>query len=219
MRPKTIGRIYVCLFVYSNDSIRSEYTNRVHLPLRKISVSSSSTDSVDQFTSHTMRHYWLVTIVLLANCGQSVFAKQIVEKHPAARYEPTWPSLDSRSLPPWYDNAKVGIFVHWGVYAVPAFGSEWFWTNWKNAKAPAYEQFMNTNYRPGFTYQEFAADFRAELFNASAWTELFAQSGAKYVVLTSKHHDGYALWPSKYSFSWNSVDVGPHRDLVGELYT
>jgi alpha-L-fucosidase len=74
---------------------------------------------------------------------------------------------------------------------------------------------MGKRYKPGFTYQEFAKDFTAELFNAFEWTELLEASGAKYVVLTSKHHEGYTLWPSKYSFSWNAMDIGPHRDLIG----
>lgn len=168
-------------------------------------------------SSKSLRNMWLLLVlVIFAGCSGLLNGNQIVEKgSTASRYEPTWPSLESRPLPSWYDESKVGIFVHWGVYAVPAFGSEWFWTNWRDAKAPSYIQYMEDNYRPGFTYQEFASDFRAELFNASAWTEIFAQSGAKYVVLTSKHHDGYTLWPSRYSFSWNSVDVGPHRDIVG----
>jgi Alpha-L-fucosidase len=83
-------------------------------------------------------------------------------------------------------------------------------------KQPKYVNFMDRNYRPGFTYQEFAKDFTAELFNADEWADLFQKSGAKYVVLTSKHHDGFALWPSTYSFSWNAVDLGPHRDIIGE---
>lgn len=75
--------------------------------------------------------------------------------------------------------------------------------------------FMKQRYPPNFTYQDFARDFTAEFFNASDWTELFQASGAKYIVLTSKHHEGYTLWPSKYSYSWNSMDVGPQKDLVG----
>lgn len=76
---------------------------------------------------------------------------------------------------------------------------------------------MTKTQKPNFTYQDFARDFTAEDFNPDEWVELFEEAGAKYVVLTSKHHDGYTLWPSKFSFSWNSVDVGPHRDLVGEF--
>lgn len=95
---------------------------------------------------------------------------------------------------------------------------------------------MNKYYPPGFTYQEFAKDFTAEFYDPVKWAKLFEKAGAKYeqtlctnvnlqylhffyryVVLTSKHHEGYNLWPSEYSFSWNSVDVGPHRDLVGKI--
>ncbi|XP_050462733.1 alpha-L-fucosidase isoform X2 [Cataglyphis hispanica] len=135
-----------------------------------------------------------------------------------SKFVPTWSSLDSRPLPSWYDEAKFGIFIHWGVFSVPSFGSEWFWNNWKEeTTSTKYHDFMKQRYPPNFTYQDFAHDFTAEFFNASEWTELFKTSGAKYVVLTSKHHEGYTLWPSKYSFSWNSMDVGPKKDLIGEL--
>ncbi|KAK9720239.1 Alpha-L-fucosidase C-terminal domain [Popillia japonica] len=132
-------------------------------------------------------------------------------------YEPTWDSLDNRPLPEWYDKAKVGIFLHWGVYAVPGFGSEWFWMKWKGTKLPSHVEFMKKNYPPNFTYQDFAKEFKAEFYDPEKWAELFKASGAKYVVLTSKHHEGYTLWPSTYSYSWNSMDVGPQRDLLGEL--
>lgn len=135
------------------------------------------------------------------------------------KYEPTWISLDSRAIPQWYDNAKFGIFIHWGVFSVPSFGSEWFWADWKSSKNNSYAEFMERNYKPSFTYQDFAAQFTAEFFNAEVWANILKTSGAKYVVLTSKHHEGFTLWPSKYSFSWNAMDVGPHRDLLGELAT
>ncbi|XP_072943707.1 alpha-L-fucosidase-like [Epargyreus clarus] len=132
------------------------------------------------------------------------------------RYAPQWSSLDTRPLPEWYDRAKVGIFLHWGVYSVPGFGSEWFWSNWEGGNKDI-EDFMNKTYPPGFTYQEFAPLFKGEFFDPNAWAELFSKAGAKYVVLTSKHHDGFTMFPSRRSFSWNSVDVGPKRDIVGEL--
>lgn len=132
------------------------------------------------------------------------------------KYTADWSSLDSRQNPTWYDEAKVGVMLHWGVYSVPSFGSEWFWIRLKNNKSD-HINFMKKNFRPGYTYQEFAKDFTAENFVPNEWAALFEESGAKYVVMTTKHHDGYTLWPSKYSFGWNSMDVGPHRDLVGEL--
>ncbi|XP_054462175.1 tissue alpha-L-fucosidase-like [Anoplopoma fimbria] len=136
-----------------------------------------------------------------------------------ARYEADWTSLDARPLPQWYDEAKVGIFVHWGVFSVPGFGrySEWFWSWWKTDKVPANVLFMQKNYPPGFEYADFAPEFRAEFFDPNEWADIFKASGARYVVFTSKHHEGFANWPSATSFNWNSMDVGPHRDLVGEL--
>uniref|UniRef100_A0A1B6D5J4 Putative alpha-L-fucosidase n=2 Tax=Clastoptera arizonana TaxID=38151 RepID=A0A1B6D5J4_9HEMI len=130
-------------------------------------------------------------------------------------YFPDWKSLDSRPLPLWYDEAKIGIFIHWGVFSVPSFKSEWFWYDWIVEKEGNCTKFMEENYPPGFTYQDFGNQFKAEFFNASDWAQIFKSSGAKYVVLTSKHHEGYTLWPSKYSFSWNAKDVGPHKDLIG----
>lgn len=144
-------------------------------------------------------------------------SQEIINSYVGEKYEPTWDSLDTRPLPNWYDEAKVGIFIHWGVYSVPTMGSEWFWKYWKTDHRLEYVNYMRKNYRPGFTYQDFGAEFTTEHYNATEWATLFESSGAKYVVLTSKHHDGYALWPSKYSFGWNSVDVGAHRDLIGEL--
>ncbi|XP_070808226.1 plasma alpha-L-fucosidase [Pituophis catenifer annectens] len=134
-------------------------------------------------------------------------------------YDPTWESLDSRPLPPWFDEAKFGIFIHWGVFSVPSFGSEWFWWYWQAEKKEPYVTFMKKNYHPGFTYEDFGPMFTAELFDAKQWADILSASGAKYIVLTSKHHEGFTLWGSKYSWAWNSVDVGPKRDLVGELAT
>jgi len=132
------------------------------------------------------------------------------------KYEPNWESIDSRPLPSWYDEGKFGIFIHWGVFSVPSFRSEWFWKYWHDGNKDCVD-FMKKNYPPGFTYADFGPQFTAEMFNPNEWADIFKASGARYVVLTSKHHEGYTNWPSKTSWNWNSMDVGPHRDLVGEL--
>jgi len=134
----------------------------------------------------------------------------------AKKYEPTWESLDTRPAPLWYDEAKFGIFMHWGPYSVPGLVSEWFWAYWKGGNKEIVN-FMQKNYPPNFQYQEFGPMFRAEFFNATEWVDIVASSGAKYFVLTSKHHDGFANWPSSRTFGWNAHDVGPKRDVVGEL--
>jgi len=98
-----------------------------------------------------------------------------------AKYEPTWKSLDSRPLPSWYDEAKFGIFMHWGLYSVPSFSSEWFWWHWKGQNNPKCVEFMRKNYPPGFTYADFAPMFRAEFFDPDLWADLLQRSGARFV--------------------------------------
>ncbi len=97
-------------------------------------------------------------------------------------YEPTWESIDSRPLPSWYDEAKFGIFIHWGVFSVPSYADAvvaWFWYNWKHHHYSDYEEFMKKNYPPGFTYADFAPLFKAELYNPDEWVEILKASGAK----------------------------------------
>jgi len=112
--------------------------------------------------------------------------------------------------------------MHWGVYSVPSWSpvgeyAEWYWHALAAGSGPTYDFHVRT-YGENFHYQDFAPMFQAELFNASEWAELFVQAGAKYIVLTSKHHEGFTLWPSAQSWNWNSVDTGPERDLVMELF-
>lgn len=144
-------------------------------------------------------------------------------------YDANWESLDKRATPGWFENAKFGIFIHWGVYSVPSWAptsgdvysryAEWYWhrINSRDKVGKVFREYHNETYGPKFQYQDFVNDFKAEMFNPEEWTDIIEKSGAKYVVLTSKHHDGFALWPSAQSVNWNSVDVGPHRDICGEL--
>ncbi|WP_324672555.1 alpha-L-fucosidase [Hymenobacter sp. GOD-10R] len=143
-------------------------------------------------------------------------------------YEPTWSSLDQRPIPQWFTDAKFGIFIHWGVYSVPAYRpvspkmyetyAEWYGAD-VYGNPTLRQSFHNKNYGPTFTYRDFGPLFRAELFDPVRWADLFARAGARYVVLTAKHHDGYSLWPTTapYKQQWNSGAVGPKRDLVGDL--
>ncbi|MGI6459282.1 MAG: alpha-L-fucosidase [Candidatus Hydrogenedentales bacterium] len=138
-----------------------------------------------------------------------------------AQYEPTWESLESRPLPGWFEHDKFGIFIHWGLYSVPSWGpkgrySEWYWHDMQDKNGETWK-FHVENYGEDFKYPDFAPQFRAEMFNPAHWAEIFERSGAKYVVLTSKHHEGFCLWPNAESWNWNSVDAGPGRDLCGEL--
>lgn len=158
----------------------------------------------------------------------SLFALLISTLTAQQPYQPDWTSLDTRPTPDWWLDAKFGIFIHWGVYSVPAYTAkgnyaEWyqhsFETNAHNGKVREYHA-KNYGNR---SYYDLADDFHAELFEPDEWAKLFEKAGAKYVVLTSKHHDGYCLWPSAqagqtWRFPWNSTDRGPKRDLVGDLF-
>jgi len=143
-------------------------------------------------------------------------------------FEPNWTSLNARQSPAWFADAKFGIFIHWGVYSVPAICdtstyAEWYhWWYKTNSHKGLVRKFHDKWYGKDFAYKDFAPMFRAELWNPEDWAKLFKRAGAKYVVLVSKHHDGYALWPSQHASAnhgrpWNSVEVGPKRDLCGEL--
>lgn len=133
-----------------------------------------------------------------------------------AQYLPNWESLDSRPLPEWFDEAKIGIFMHFGPYAVPGISSEWFWNSWTNNNSECVN-YMSDYFPKSFTYQDFGPMLTMEFFDANWFADLIADSGAKYLVFTSKHHDGFTNWESSYSFGWNSVAVGARRDVLGEL--
>ena len=114
---------------------------------------------------------------------------------------------------------NIYIFFFFSIYVLFICiikGDLHFFTVMTGEQKAKYVEFMTKNYRPDFTYQDFAPMFTAEFYDPEQWAELFNSSGARYVVLTSKHHEGFTNWPSKVSWNWNSVDVGPKRDLVGK---
>jgi alpha-L-fucosidase len=167
-------------------------------------------------------------VILVASTGLASAQK---------RYEPKWESIDSRPTPAWFTDAKFGIFIHWGVYSVPAYASptakggeayaEWYWNHLKKGPPSAGKpnptwDFHKKNYGESFPYENFAPMFKAEMFDPAQWADVFERSGAKYVVLTSKHHEGFTLWPNEqankaWGRPWNAVEEGPKRDVLGDL--
>src|ERR1039458_9642393 len=158
----------------------------------------------------------------------------------AQTYQPNWESLDRRPTPSWFADAKFGIFIHWGVYSVPSYApvlpgklayAEWYWHAITEGQKPGANpvdagswDFHKRMYGAEYDYRGFGPRFRAELFDPDHWADVFTRSGAKYVVLTSKHHEGFALWPSReasktWGRPWNAVEIGPRRDLLGDLTT
>lgn len=132
-------------------------------------------------------------------------------------YEPAWESLKKFSPPGWYQDAKFGIFIHWGVYAVPAFANEWYPRNMYIQGSKEFQHHVET-YGPQsrFGYKDFIPQFKAERFEARRWAELFKAAGAKYVVPVAEHHDGFAMYDCSFS-EWTAAKMGPKRDLIGEL--
>jgi alpha-L-fucosidase len=132
-------------------------------------------------------------------------------------FRPEWASLQGVGVPSWYVDGKFGVFIHWGVYAVPAFGSEWYPRNMYQQGSREYHHHLET-YGPQarFGYKDFIPMFTAERFDADEWAGLFRRAGAKFVVPVAEHHDGFAMYDCGYS-EWSAARMGPKRDLIGEL--
>jgi len=136
----------------------------------------------------------------------------------AGPFEPTWESVKQHpSAPEWFRDAKFGIYFHWGVYCVPAFGSEWYPRNMHIKTNPEYKHHVETYGEPSeFGYHDFVPMFKAEHFDPEAWADLFVKAGARFAGPVAEHHDGFSMWASKRT-PWNTKDMGPHRDITGEL--
>ena len=155
----------------------------------------------------------LVACLLMAGgCATSPKAAQ------QETFEPTWESLAKvNEAPEWFRDAKYGVYFHWGVYAVPAFGSEWYPRNMHIKRNREYKHHVETWGDPtAFGYPDFVPKFRAENFDADAWAKLFKQSGARFAGPVAEHHDGWSMWDSELT-PWNVADKGPKRDITGEL--
>ena len=137
--------------------------------------------------------------------------------HAEKIWEPAWGSLTQHTVPSWFQDAKFGIYFHWGVYSVPAFGYEWYSRD-MYIEGTACNKFHNMVYGPPskFGYKDFIPGFRAEKFNPEEWAELFRKSGAKFAGPVAEHCDGFSMWDSQVN-PWNAARMGPRRDVVGEL--
>ncbi len=143
--------------------------------------------------------------------------QEIDEVIAAGPFAATWESLVNYRTPAWYQDGKLGIFIHWGVYAVPAFANEWYPRNMYRQGSKEFEHHVAT-YGPHreFGYKDFIADFRAERYEPGEWAALFRRAGARFVVPVAEHHDGFAMYDSARS-EWTAAKMGPRRDVMGEL--
>lgn len=140
--------------------------------------------------------------------------QKIIDQGP---YHDTWSSLTDFAMPEWFTKAKFGIFIHWGLYSVPAYRNEWYSRNMYIQGTPEYEHHIRTyGAHKDFGYKDFIPMFTAEKFDPDYWAETFSQAGARYVVPVAEHHDGFQMYRSDLSI-YNAARMGPKRDILGEL--
>ena len=132
------------------------------------------------------------------------------------KYHADWASLAQHPVPDWYREKRLGIFLHWGPFSVPAY-HDWYARCMYMEGSPEYEHHIKT-YGPhkDFGYQDFIPRFTMENFDPEEWVRLFQEAGADYIVPVAEHHDGFANYETELS-RWNAVQMGPHRDILGDL--
>lgn len=133
----------------------------------------------------------------------------------AGPFQPTWESLrDNYRVPAWFGQAKFGIFIHWGLYSIPAHINEWYIRHMYTSDV----KWHTEHYGPpnSFGYKDFIPLFKVPRYDPAEWAELFRRSGARYVIPVAEHHDGFAMWNSDLT-PWCAGKMGPKRDLIGEL--
>ena len=155
-----------------------------------------------------------------ASNNKSDYSQKLAEIHEVANqgpFKPEWQSLEKYEIPTWYQDAKFGIFIHWGVYSVPAHNGEWYPRKMyqSDAEEHTYHQEKYGSLTE-FGYKDFVPMFKAENFNADQWLKVVKDAGAKYIVPVAEHHDGFSMYDNSYS-RWDAVEMGPKRDIIGEL--
>lgn len=143
--------------------------------------------------------------------------KKIEEVINKGKFKDTWESLGKYKPPYWYADIKFGIFIHWGLYSVPAYANEWYSRNMYIQGTNEFNHHIETyGKHKDFGYKDFIKMFKAEKFDANEWASLFKQAGAQYVIPVAEHHDGFQMYKSEIS-KWNAYDMGPKKDLFNEL--
>jgi len=160
------------------------------------------------------KYLTLLVIALLIGCA----GPKKPEETGAETYSADWESLSKHEASPeWFQNAKLGIYFHWGVYSVPAYGSEWYPRHMHQVGNYVYDHHVETYGHPSeFGYHDFVPMFKAEHFDAEEWADLFQKAGARFAGPVAEHHDGFAMWDSE-ATPWNVADMGPKIDITGLL--
>ena len=164
----------------------------------------------------------LAALAVLSSCATNkkneIDVLSVESPQGTAVYQDNWENIGAHyKCPDWFKDAKFGIFIHWGVYSVPAYGNEWYPNQMyiKKTKTHKYhvEKYGNLT---KFGYKDFIPLFKAEKFDAKEWVKIFKQSGAKYIIPVAEHHDGFSMYDSQHN-PWNSVKMGPKKDFIALL--
>lgn len=145
------------------------------------------------------------------------YLKKIEDCIANGKYKDSWESLGRYRVPDWYCDCKFGIFIHWGIFSVPAYANEWYSRSMYLQGTREFDHHIAT-YGPqkDFGYKDFIPMFKAEKFSAEEWIGLFKEAGAQYMIPVAEHHDGFQMYRSELS-KWNAYEMGPRRDVLGEL--
>ena len=171
-----------------------------------------------------MKRFFIILLSagLLVSCQQNkqsvINIDSVASPKGTEVFQPDWDNIAQYyQFPEWFRDGKFGIFIHWGVYAVPAFANEWYSRNMYRLDSREYKHHIETyGEHTKFGYKDFIPLFKAEKFNANEWAKLFKEAGAKYVIPVAEHHDGFSMYDSDLN-EWNSVRMGPKRDVIGLL--
>ncbi|WP_034645125.1 alpha-L-fucosidase [Cellulophaga geojensis] len=176
--------------------------------------------------------FFILSLTILS-CADKKDKKEEIAQETKSVYEANWESIKKNYKDPtWFNKKKFGIFIHWGAYSVPEYSSEWYPRKMYMDTATFSAQLNLEKKGPSdvylhhkkewgdqkkFGYKDFIPMFKGENFDANEWIDLFKKSGAKYVIPVAEHHDGFAMYKSNVT-RWNAVDMGPKRDILGELF-
>ena len=151
--------------------------------------------------------------------NREAYLQEIEQVTARGPYTDTWDSLCEHPLPKWYRDGKFGIFIHWGVYSVPAFSNEWYPRNmYQKGSVENLHHVRTYGSLDRFGYKDFIPQFKAEHFDPEAWASLFREAGAAFVVPVAEHHDGFQMYASDLS-RWNCAEMGPEKDVLGLIRT
>ncbi len=202
-----IGRTFLLLIAASNI-VALAVAAFAQTPAADTPTANETPGAIDQIWQKASSKYDTARAAILADVDR------VNSEGP---FRPDWESLQTYKVPDWYKDAKFGIFIHWGVYSVPAFGSEWYPRLMYLQGSEEYKHHIATYGPQGkFGYKDFVPMFKAQNYDPAAWARLFKEAGAKYVVPVFEHHDGFAMYDNSLS-DWTAVKMGPHRDLWGDL--